>query len=386
MELNTYIESKKNPDLILLAIVFAISGFGLAMCYSASAVYAMSTFGDAFYFFKRQLVWFFSGLIILLVVQAVDYRIYKRYTKGMLIVSFILLLLVLLPGIGHNVKGAARWINFGFFSLQPAEFVKVFVVIYLVKIFSRDRDGGKAGNAVVRLLFPLLMVAAMFVLIMLQPDFSTAMELLFVAAVIFFVSGFPFIYMVMLFILSIPMFYLLIYQVDYRRERLLAYLDPWKDRFGNGYHIIQSFIAFKKGGFLGLGMGFGEQKIRRLPEPHTDFIFAVIAEEMGLLGTGLIVILFCFFFVRVASIALAAPDDFGCLLAVGLGVLIISQAFINIGVVTGGLPTTGIPLPFLSYGGSSFLSGMLSVGILLNISRYRTEKNTKNSAIGEALI
>ena len=372
--------------MLLLAIVFALSGFGLAMCYSASAVYAMSAFGDAFYFFKRQLMWFFAGLVILLAVQAVDYRMYKRYTMGLLIVSFVLLLLVLLPGIGHHVKGAARWINFGFFSLQPAEFVKVFVIIYLVKIFSRDRDDNKAGNIVARLFFPLLMVAAMFVLIMLQPDFSTAMELLFVAAVIFFVSGFPFIYMITLFILSIPMFYLLIYQVDYRRERLLAYLDPWKDRFGSGYHIIQSFIAFKKGALLGLGMGFGEQKIRRLPEPHTDFIFAVIAEEMGLFGTALIVILFCFFFIRVASIALAAPDDFGCLLAVGLGVLIVVQAFINMGVVTGSLPATGIPLPFLSYGGSSFLSSMLAVGILLNISRYRTGETAKDTVTQEVLI
>jgi cell division protein FtsW len=379
----TGIRRRRDPDLFLFAVVFALSGFGLAMCYSASAVYAMSQFGDAFYFFKRQLVWFFAGLLILLAVQFIDYRIYRRYTRVMLIFSFVLLLIVLLPGVGHHVKGAARWINFGLFSFQPSEFVKVFLVVYLVKIFSAERT----ENHVARLLFPLFIVAVMFVLIMLQPDFSTAMELLFVAAVVFFVSGFPFLYMVTLFILSIPMFYLLIYQVDYRRERLLAYLDPWKDRFGNGYHIIQSFIAFKKGGLLGLGMGFGEQKIRRLPEPHTDFVFAVIAEEMGLAGTLLTVALFCFFFMRVAALALAAPDDFGRLLAVGLGILIAAQAFINMGVVTGGLPTTGIPLPFVSYGGSSFLSSMFAVGILLNISRYRIdEEKTKQAApISEVL-
>ncbi|MDR3238146.1 MAG: putative lipid II flippase FtsW [Spirochaetia bacterium] len=385
MELSevTGIRRRRDPDLFLFAVVFALSGFGLAMCYSASAVYAMSQFGDAFYFFKRQLVWFFAGLLILLAVQFIDYRIYRRYTRVMLIFSFVLLLIVLLPGVGHHVKGAARWINFGLFSFQPSEFVKVFLVVYLVKIFSAERT----ENHVARLLFPLFIVAVMFVLIMLQPDFSTAMELLFVAAVVFFVSGFPFLYMVTLFILSIPMFYLLIYQVDYRRERLLAYLDPWKDRFGNGYHIIQSFIAFKKGGLLGLGMGFGEQKIRRLPEPHTDFVFAVIAEEMGLAGTLLTVALFCFFFMRVAALALAAPDDFGRLLAVGLGILIAAQAFINMGVVTGGLPTTGIPLPFVSYGGSSFLSSMFAVGILLNISRYRIdEEKTKQAApISEVL-
>ena len=357
---------KKEPDLALFAVVFALCGLGLAMCYSASAVHAMSNYGDAFYFFKRQLVWFFIGIAILLVVQGIDYRIYKRYTRILLLVSLILLLLVLIPGLGHNAKGASRWISLGFLSIQPSEFVKVFMVIYLVKIFSME----ETGNQMSHFLVPIIITAIMFILIMMQPDFSTAMVLLFVSTVILFVSGFPFMYITILFVLSIPMFYLLIYQVDYRRERLLAYLDPWKDRFGNGYHIIQSFIAFKKGSLFGLGMGFGEQKIRRLPEPHTDFIFAVIAEEMGLIGTALIVLMFCFFFARIVIISINAPDDFGGLLAVGLGVLITVQAFINIGVVSGGLPTTGIPLPFISYGGSSFLASMLAVGIILNISRH----------------
>lgn len=359
---------KRDSDIALFAVVFALAGLGLAMCYSASAVHAMAQYGDAFYFFKRQLIWFFLGITLLLVVQGIDYRLYRRYTSVLIFVSFVLLLIVLIPGLGHNAKGASRWINFGLFSIQPSEFVKVFIVIYLVKIFSME----KSGSPVVHFLVPLSITAVMFILIMMQPDFSTAMVLLFVAAIILFVSGFPFMYITTLFILSIPMFYLLIYQVDYRRERLLGYLDPWKDRFGSGYHIIQSFIAFKKGALLGLGMGFGEQKIRRLPEPHTDFIFAVIAEEMGLLGTALVVLMFCFFFARVVIISIHAPDDFGSLLAIGLGALIAAQAFINIGVVTGGLPTTGIPLPFISYGGSSFLSSMVAVGIILNISRYNT--------------
>lgn len=360
---------RKDPDLVLFVIVFALAGFGLAMCYSASAVYALSNFGDAFYFFKRQLLWFFAGLAAMMIVQNIDYRVYMKITRVLLILSLALLVFVLIPGLGHNAKGAARWINFGAFSIQPSEFIKVFMTIYLVKIFSTE----KKDNQIAQLLIPLGIVAVMFVLIMMQPDFSTAMDLLFVSVGILFLSGFPLTYIVLLFLLSIPMFYLLIYQVGYRRERLLAYLDPWKDRFGSGYHIIQSFIAFKKGGLLGLGLGFGEQKIRRLPEPHTDFVFAVIAEELGLIGTILTVVLFSALFMRIIFISLSAPDDFGRLLAAGLGLLIVVQAFLNLGVVTGGLPATGIPLPFISYGGSSLLSTMIAMGIILNISRYREE-------------
>lgn len=361
------LRSRREPDIPLLVIVLALCGFGLALCYSSSAVYAMTQFGDASYFFKRQLVWFFAGLALMMAVQNIDYRRYIGFTRIMILLSVFMLIFVLIPGLGHNAKGAARWISFGAFSVQPSEFIKIFMVIYLVKIFSDNRQ----RNQVAKLLIPLGIIALVFVLIMMQPDFSTAMDLLFVSIGILFLSGFPMVYIVLLFILSIPMFYLLIYQVDYRRERILAYLDPWKDRFGSGYHIIQSFIAFKKGGFFGSGLGLGEQKIRRLPEPHTDFVFSVIAEELGLAGTIFTVILFSALFVRIIYISLSAPDDFGKLLSAGLGLLIVVQAFLNIGVVTGGLPTTGIPLPFISYGGSSLLSTMLAMGIILNISRYR---------------
>jgi cell division protein FtsW len=370
---------RRDPDMGLLLIVFVLAAFGIAMCYSASAVYAMQTFGDAFHFLKRQLLWFFAGIVLMLVVQEVDYRLYQKHTGFMLIISFVLLLIVLIPGLGHNAKGSARWIDLFFFKIQPSEFVKIFMVIYLVKVFSNEQG----GNHVVQMLIPLLIVAVMFVMILIQPDFGTAMDLLFVSVIILFVSGFPFRYIASLAVISIPMFYLLVYQVDYRRDRLLAYFDPWKDRFGDGYHIIQSFIAFKKGGFLGVGLGFGTQKIKRLPEPHTDFIFAVIAEEMGLMGTMVMVILFCLLFVRAVQISLEAPDEFGRLLAVGLGLLITVQAFINMGVVTGVIPTTGIPLPFVSYGGSSFLSSMMAVGILLNISRYREAAPRSEAISGE---
>jgi cell division protein FtsW len=218
---------------------------------------------------------------------------------------------------------------------------------------------------------PVVIVSTIFLMIMLQPDFGTAIDILAVSVVILFVSGFPLMYIISLFIISIPMFYLLIYLVDYRKERLIAYINPWAFRFGIGYHIIQSFIAFRKGGLFGAGLGNGTQKLSRLPEPHTDFIFSVIAEEAGLAGTVLIVLLYAAVLWRGVVISTGAQDNFGRLLAVGLSLMIVVQAFINLGVVTGILPTTGIPLPFLSYGGSSLISNMMAAGILLNISRYR---------------
>lgn len=358
---------KNESDIWTFVIVFILAGIGIAMCYSASAVYALNAFGDSFYFLKRQLLWFAAGFMALLIFQEIDYRVYIKHTKTMLLLSFILLILVLIPGVGHSAKGSVRWLSLGIIGFQPSEFVKLFMVIYLVKVFSSE----KKHNQVVQALIPMFIISAMFILIMLQPDFSTAVDLLIVSVLILFISGFPLLYLISLFVLSIPMFYLLIYQVDYRRERLLAYIDPWKDRFGSGYHIIQSFIAFKKGGFLGVGLGYGTQKISRLPEPHNDFIFAVIAEETGMVGTVLMVLLYGLLFWRGLVISLEAPDEFGRLLAIGLSLLIVTQALTNIAVVTGSLPITGMTLPFISYGGSSMLSNMIAAGILLNISRYR---------------
>ncbi len=371
MDMKSVIDTRRRgePDTVFFILIFVLAGIGIAMSYSASAVIAAKTFGDAFYFLKRQLMWLVIGFIVLFAVQQVDYRMYARYTKLMLVASLVLLVLVLLPGIGHSVKGSSRWLGYGACALQPSEFVKLFVVIYLVKVFCAEHSG--TANQVVQLLIPVVIVAVMFVLIMLQPDFGTAIDLLIVSVFILFTSGFPFFYIVMLFFVSLPMFYLLIYQVSYRKDRMLAYINPWQDRFGRGYHVIQSFIAFKKGGFFGTGLGYGTQKLGRLPEPHTDFIFAVIAEETGLLGTMSVICLYCGVLWRGMQIALDAPDEFGRLLAMGMTLLLVVQAFLNIGVVSGSLPTTGVPLPFISYGGSSLVSSMIASGILLNISRYR---------------
>ncbi len=378
-----YQSNNKNGeiDIILFITVFILAGIGIAMIYSASAVYALNTFGDSFYFLKRQVAWVCAGFAALFIFQSIDYHIYTRFTKILLLISFLVLVLLLIPGIGHGTKGSVRWFRIGEFTIQPAEFVKVFIVIYLVKVFSTERN--EKTNTIMQLLIPMIIVFAIFLLIMLQPDFGTAIDLLVVSGVILFVFGFPFFSILYLSLISIPMFYLLIYQVQYRKDRILAYLNPWKERFGAGYHIIQSYIAFKKGGLLGVGLGFGTQKIKRLPEPHTDFIFAVIAEESGFFGTILIVVLYCILFWRGMLISLSARDEFGSLLAIGLTILITVQAFINIGVVCGVLPTKGIPLPLVSYGGSSFLSSMISMGILLNISKQRDNAGVFNIREGE---
>jgi cell division protein FtsW len=369
LELRGTLDTRRRgePDLALFAAIFILAGIGLAMSYSASTVYAARVFGDSFYFLKRQIIWGVIGLSALFIFQGIDYRNHAKYSRIMIVLSILILIAVLIPGIGLNIKGSSRWISIGFMNIQPAEFVKLAVVIYLVTVYSAEAK----KNRVMQLLAPMIIISIIFILIMMQPDFGTAMNLLIISAFIIFVSGFPMLYIFFLAVLCVPMFYLMIYQVSYRWDRILAYIDPWKDRYGVGYHVIQSLTAFKKGGLLGVGLGLGTQKLAKLPEPHTDFVFAVIAEETGLIGTIFIAIIFCFIFWRGMLISLDAPDDFGRFLAVGLSLMITAQAFVNMGVVTGVLPTTGVPLPFISYGGSSLLSNMIAAGILLNISRYR---------------
>jgi cell division protein FtsW len=368
VDLKSFVDIRRSRelDLPLFVVILTLTGIGIAMSYSASAVYALKAFGDSYYFLKRQILWFVAGFICMLVFKDIDYRIYIKHTKAMLLISLVMLILVYLPGIGHSAKGSARWLSLGFITFQPAEFVKLFLVIYLAKVFASE-----ANDHFIQILIPVIIVSVMILMVILQPDFGTAIDILIVTVIILFVSGFPFRYIFSLFVISIPMFYLMIYLVEYRKERVIAFINPWAYRYGIGYHIIQSFIAFKKGGFLGVGLGNGTQKLARLPEPHTDFIFAVVAEEAGLVGTVLIVLLFGALFWRGIVIANGAQDNFGRLLAVGLSLMIVVQAFINLGVVTGALPTKGIPLPFISYGGSSLLSNMIAAGILLNISRYR---------------
>ena len=345
---------------MLFTLVLVMAGVGIAMSYSASAVYALKTFGDSFYFLKRQLLWLVAGLVSLLCVQNMDYRVYRRHTRVMLAVALVLLALVLVPGLGHSVKGSSRWLSFGLLHLQPSEFVKVVLVIYLVKVFSAEHRG--TVTQVFQMLVPMLVIALMFMLIMLQPDFGTAITMLVVSVFILFVSGFPLLYLLMLFVIEHP-------------HVLPAHLPgelpvgahtglpqsmggPFRHRLS--HHPVVHRV--QEGRIVRGGPRQRHAEGGKAPEPHTDFIYAVIAEETGLLGTLLVVGLFCFFLWRGIRISLAAPDEFGRLLAAGIALMVVVQAFINIGVVTGSLPTTGIPLPFISYGGSSLLASMIGLG------------------------
>ena len=373
MEFKPFIDTRRSqtPDIILFLTVFVLAFLGISMVFSASAIKAMKIYGDSFYFFKRQVLWVVISFAVVFVLQAFDYRRYLHLIKYFLLASFLLLAALYIPGIGHSAKGSVRWFNLGICSVQPSEFIKIASIMYLAKIFSAKHE----DKTFLQMIVPLILVGIIFILILLQPDFGTAVTLLLVSVLVLFVSGFSSIYLSLLAVLSIPAFYLIIYQVNYRWMRIIAYLNPWDNRFNIGYHIIQSFIAFRKGGILGEGLGLGTQKMGKLPEPHTDFIFAVIGEESGLFGSVIVISLFMLFFWRGVKISLNAVDDFGRLLAAALTFSVTVQGLLNIAVVTGAVPTTGIPLPFISYGGSSMLSNMIAAGIILNISKYRETVN-----------
>ena len=369
MEFKSLIDTRRShaPDIILLLTLFVIAFFGVSMVFSASAIKASIIYGDSLFFFKRQVIWVFISFGIIFLLQNFDYRKYISLTKFFLLFSFAALVALYIPGIGHSAKGSVRWFNLGFFSVQPSEFVKIASIIYLAKVFSAKHE----EKTFLKMTVPLAVVGIIFLLVLLQPDFGTAVTLLFVSVAVLFVSGFSSLYLILLALVSVPAFYLIIYQVNYRWMRIIAFLNPWENRYGIGYHITQSFIAFKKGGFFGEGLGLGTQKIGKLPEPHTDFIFAVIGEETGFIGAFVILLLYLVILYRGAKIANDSKDDFGTLLAAGITSMLTFHVLVNVGMTAGIMPVTGIPLPFMSYGVSALTTNLLAIGILLNIHMRR---------------
>lgn len=338
------------------------------MVFSASAVMAMTNFDDPFYFLKRQAVWALIGLAGMTLFMNFNYWHYRRLAPAILVLSISLLIAVLLPGVGKISHGARRWLGFGPFTLTPSEPAKLALVIYLSYLLSGK--GYKVKTFFRGVLPAVLLGLGMFALILQQPDLGTGLTIAGSTFIMLFSAGARIWHLLGLVAAGIPGVFAAIFMEDYRRQRFLAFLDPWADPRGSGYHIIQSLYALGSGGPFGLGLGKSRQKFLYLPEMHTDFIFAIIGEELGFIGATLVIILFFFFAWRGYRIAMNAPDGFSCLLACGLTSVILIQAIINIGVVTGTLPITGIPLPFLSFGGSSLVFTLASVGILLNISRY----------------
>ena len=359
---------KKSPDVLLFAAVVLLLGIGVVMVYSASQVTAYEKFDDTFYYLKRQVLWALIGIAAMVFVMKIDYWKYKKWAVPFLIVAFILLIVVLLPGIGKNVKGAQRWLGVGSLNVQPSEVIKLSLVIFMAYGLAKSRSRIKQFTSGILPFLAVLGLAC--ILILLQPDLGTAVSMAGTVYIMLFAAGARGKHLFYLAMAGIGAIGLAIFLEPYRMSRFLAFLDPWADPRGTGFHIIQSLYALGSGGLFGLGLGQSHQKFFYLPEQHTDFIFAVLGEELGFFGGACVISLFIVFIWRGFKVALSTPDPFASLLAVGVTSMIALQAIINIGVVTGSLPITGIPLPLISSGGSSLVFTLTGVGILLNISRY----------------
>ncbi len=338
------------------------------MVYSASAVWADYKFQDTFFFAKRQLLFAGLGVVAMFFIMNVDYWTWRTWAKLIILVCFFLLVIVLIPGIGMERNGSRSWIGVGAFSVQPSEFMKIAMIAFLAKYLSENQK--KITSFKKGLIPSLSLVFLAFGMIMLQPDLGTGTVMVGTCIVMIYVAGARISHFVGLGLVGVAGFVVLILSAPYRIKRITSFLNPWEDPLGSGFQIIQSLYAIGPGGLLGLGLGQSRQKFFYLPEPQTDFIFAILAEELGFIGGTFVVLLFALLLWRGIRIALGAPDLYGSFLAVGIIAMIAIQVIINVGVVTGLMPVTGITLPFLSYGGSSLTLMLLAVGILLNISRY----------------
>ncbi len=357
------------PDAVLFAVVATLVGIGLVMVFSASSATAYAEHGDIAYYLKRQLIWLLVGSIAAFAVYRVDLPSLKRAAPYLLLAAVAGLLLVFVPHVGVGVNGGRRWIGFSSFSFEPSEFAKLALVVYLAAILS---NRGDRITSLTRGLFPLCVpVLLMAVLVLKEPDMGTASLLVFVAFTMFFAAGARVFHLAAILAVTAPLAIISVIASPYRRARVFAFLDPWKDPQNTGFHIVQSLLALGSGGFFGMGLGASRAKFFYLPEQYTDFIFSVLGEELGLVGAFAVVALFVAFAYRAVRIALAAPDRFGYFLAIGCGAMIAIQAFINIGVVTSSWPVTGVPLPFVSFGGSSLVVNLVAVALIANVGRHR---------------
>jgi cell division protein FtsW len=349
-----------NYGLIITSLVLLC--FGLLMVYSSSGVAA----DDSFYYVKKQLVFSMIGFILFMFFLSYDYMYLRRWSRILLFVSFIMLVAVLF--IGRERSGALRWLKIGPFNFQPSELAKFSIVIYLADYL--DRRKSKIKDFTRGILRVVLVVGVISVLIAVEPDLGTPAVIIAVTVVMLFVSGAKLMHLANIFLVLVPVFVWAIFTMSYRRARFLAFLNPWEHTQDTAYQLIQSLLSLGSGGIIGRGFGQSELKNFYLPGQHTDFIFSVVGEELGIVGTVLIVGLFTYFFILGYKIAKHAPDFFSRLLALGITLLISLQAFFNIAVCCGCLPTKGISLPFISYGGSSLVVTLAAIGILSNISQH----------------
>lgn len=344
-----------------------LTAIGVVMVYSASAILADEWAKDSYYFLKKQLLGASIGIIFALFIGSINYEALQKIVGPVVIICMLFLVLTLVPEFSKEAGGARRWFKLGFLIFSPLEFVKLTTIIFVADYLTRKEDLIKNFE---KGLFPvLILLGILFIIILLQRSLGTIIIIGIVVFSMLIIGGARLSHLLGTILLTLPLAYTLIYNVGYRKRRILAFLDPWEDPSDKGYHIIQSFLALGSGGLFGKGLGESKQKLFYLPTPHTDFIFSIIGEEVGFLGTTFIIILFIIFAWTGFKIAASASTLFGRYLAFGITAMISTQALLNIGVVTGVLPTTGIPLPFISFGNSSLISTMMGVGMLISISK-----------------
>jgi cell division protein FtsW len=357
------------PDTWLFIAVTSLVAIGLVMIFSASSAQAYADHHDTAYYVKRQAIYLIVGLILAYGAYKIDYRKLRAFAPYALLLCIAGLLTVFVPHVGMTVSGARRWIGAGSFSLQPSEFAKLGLVVYLAAALA---GRGERITSLTRGLIPLC-IPAFFIamLVLIEPDIGTSSLIIFTAFAMFFAAGARIEHLLMVIAVTLPPAAVAIMSSPYKRARIFAFLHPFKDAQNTGFHIVQSLLALGSGGILGVGLGESRAKFFYLPEQYTDFIFSVLGEELGLIGTATVLILFGTLAYRAIRIAIAAPDRFGFFLATGCAALIVIQAFVNIAVVTSSWPVTGVPLPFISFGGSSLIVSLIAVALIINVGRHR---------------
>lgn len=356
-------------DKWMLLAVAGLLALGMTMVLSTSYLYSQERYGDGTYFFRKQLIAMGAGVIALVVCTVVPSTLYRRFAYPLLAVSFIILAMVLIPGVGVNRGGARRWIMFPGFAFQPSELAKLSMVFYLAHSMAKKQEMIRTFSVGV---LPHLIISGLFAgLLLLEPDFGTALILTMVLYFMLFIGGVRVSHLLSTALLALPVLVYVMMTAEYRLRRLMTFLDPWSDATGSGFHVIQSLIAFGSGQFFGRGLGESRQKLFYLPEAHTDFVYSVIGEELGLLGALAVLSLFGVIIVRGLRLTAKIEEPFDQYLAFGLTVLLGLQALIHMGVVMGLMPTKGLVLPFISYGGSAMVINLMEAGILLGLSRRR---------------
>ncbi|MDC4203534.1 MAG: putative lipid II flippase FtsW [Candidatus Manganitrophus sp.] len=369
-------------DRLLLMIVFFLGIVGLVMIYSASGILAGKNYQDSAFFLKRQFLWMGIALLSFLIVSRIPLDRLREWVAPMTILVFALLIAVLLPGIGSEVNGSRRWIRLGPAAFQPSEAAKLFTVIYLSHYVVKK--GEKIRDFLEGLAPALVVIGLQVALILVEPDLGMTVTILALATLLLFLGGVSFKHLASLGLLMIPLVLYWILKTPYRLQRVMSYLNPWSDPSASGFQMIQSYLALGSGGIFGNGLGEGRQKLFFLPEPHTDFIFALIGEELGLIGTLSLLLLYVFLLWKGTRIAWLVEDPFHRMLAMGTTLMMTLPALMNMGVVTGLLPTKGLALPFVSYGGSSLLMNWVAMGLLYNVSRSAAPYRARTGARGLA--